>query len=105
MESDILIKIYRDKPNGKDGRLDGSESVWLRLVTGPGDEERRRIKLGPRDLLCFELACQVTAQLAAAAGTHKPKPIPSLTRQISPVVAKMITESGEQGTIADAKML
>lgn len=56
-DGDILIKLYRDKPKGQNGRLSGEEVCWLRIVTGRTEEERRRIKLGPRDLLCIELAC------------------------------------------------
>ncbi len=69
---DILIKLYRDKPRGAHGKLSGEETCWLRLVTGRSEEERRRIKLGPRDLLCLELACNTVLSLAAQAGTHKP---------------------------------
>lgn len=71
-DSDILIKLYRDKPRGQNGRLSGEETCWLRLVTGRSEEERRRIKLGPRDLLCIELACSGVMQLAGVAGNHKP---------------------------------
>lgn len=70
--SDILIKLYRDKPRGQMGKLSGEETCWLRLVTGRTEEERRRIKLGPRDLLCIELACNSVLVLAGAGGTHKP---------------------------------
>ncbi len=72
-ESDTLIKLYRDKPRGAQGRLSGEEVCWLRLVTGRSEEERRRIKLGPRDLLCIELACTSVLSLATHAGTHQPK--------------------------------
>lgn len=71
-ESDTLIKLYRDKPRGQQGRLSGEETCWLRIVTGRSEEERRRIKLGPRDLLCIELACNSVLVLAGQAGTHKP---------------------------------
>jgi len=71
-ESDILIKLYRDKPRGQHGRLSGEETCWLRLVTGRSEEERRRIKLGSRDLLCLELACTCVLSLASEAGTNKP---------------------------------
>ena len=74
-ESDTLIKLYRDKPRGQHGRLTGEETCWLRLVTGRSEEERRRIKLGPRDLLCLELACNSVLILAGEAGTHKPKAV------------------------------
>jgi hypothetical protein len=71
-DSDILIKLYRDKPKGQNGRLSGEETCWLRIVTGRSEEERRRIKLGPRDLLCLELACNSVLVLAGEAGTHRP---------------------------------
>lgn len=73
-DSDILIKLYRDKPRGQQGRLSGEETCWLRIVTGRTEEERRRIKLGPRDLLCIELACTTVMNLSTQAGTHKPAP-------------------------------
>lgn len=72
-ESDTLIKLYRDKPKGAQGKLTGEETCWLRLVTGRSEEERRRIKLGPRDLLCLELASTSVLSLASQAGTHKPR--------------------------------
>lgn len=72
-ESDTLIKLYRDKPRGEDGRLTGEETCWLRLVTGRSEDERRRIKLGPRDLVCLELSCASVMNLAAQAGTHQPR--------------------------------
>lgn len=72
-DSDVLIKLYRDKPRGQQGKLSGEETSWLRLVTGRTEEERRRVKLGPRDLLCIELACQSVMTLAAQAGVHQPK--------------------------------
>lgn len=71
-ESETLIKLYRDKPRGQQGKLSGEETCWLRIVTGRSEEERRRIKLGPRDLLCLELACNSVMILAGEAGTHKP---------------------------------
>lgn len=81
-QSDILVKLYRDKPRGQHGRLSGEETCWLRLVTGRSEEERRRIKLGPRDLFCLDLASNSVLVLAGAAGTHKPvftekKPTPA----------------------------
>ena len=72
-DSDTLIKLYRDKPRGQQGKLTGEETCWLRLVTGRTEEERRRIKLGPRDLLCLELACTSVLSLASQAGTHRPQ--------------------------------
>lgn len=71
-ESDSLVKLYRDKPRGQQGKLSGEETCWLRIVTGRTEEERRRIKLGPRDLLCIELACNSVMILAGQRGTHRP---------------------------------
>jgi hypothetical protein len=71
--SDVLIKLYRDKPRGTQGKLAGDETSWLRIVTGRTEEERRRVKLGPRDLLCIELACSSVMTLAANEKTHQPK--------------------------------
>lgn len=71
-DSDTLVKLYRDKPRGQQGRLNGEETCWLRIVTGRTEEERRRIKLGPRDLLCLELACSAVMVLAGEAGSHRP---------------------------------
>ena len=56
-ENDILVKLYRDKPKGNLGALSGEEVTWLRIISGRTEDERRRIKLGPRDLICIELAC------------------------------------------------
>lgn len=72
-DSDVLIKLYRDKPRGQQGKLAGDETSWLRIVTGRSEEERRRVKLGPRDLLCIELACTTVLSLAAHAGKHSPR--------------------------------
>lgn len=72
-ETDVLIKLYRDKPRGISGKLAGDETSWLRIVTGRTEEERRRVKLGPRDLLSIELACVSVMNLAAHQGTHQPK--------------------------------
>ena len=72
-DSDTLVKLYRDKPRGQQGKLTGEETCWLRIVTGRTEEERRRIKLGPRDLLCLELACTSVLSLSAQAGTHRPQ--------------------------------
>jgi hypothetical protein len=71
-DSDTLVKLYRDKPRGQQGKLSGEEVCWLRIVTGRTEEERRRIKLGPRDLLCLELSCNSVMILAGEAGTHRP---------------------------------
>lgn len=67
-DGDILIKLYRDKPKGANGRLNGEEVCWLRIVTGRTEEERRRIKLGPRDLLCIELACNAVLVHSSSTG-------------------------------------
>jgi hypothetical protein len=71
-QSDILIKLYRDKPAGDGGRLSGAENTWLRIVTGRTEEERRRIKLGARDLLCIDLACSAVMTIAAHKDLHNP---------------------------------
>jgi hypothetical protein len=63
---DVLVKLYRDKPKGIKGGLNGDELSWLRIVTGRSEEERRRIKLGPRDLLCIELACNAVLVLSTS---------------------------------------
>ena len=65
-DGDILVKLYRDKPKGNHGALSGEEVSWLRIVSGRSEEERRRIKLGPRDLLCIELACHSVLTLSAS---------------------------------------
>jgi hypothetical protein len=65
-EGDVLVKLYRDKPKGAQGKLTGEELSWLRIVSGRSEEERRRIKLGPRDLLCIELACNAVLVLSAS---------------------------------------
>ena len=74
-DGDVLVKLYRDKPRGAQGSLTGEEVCWLRIVSGRSEEERRRIKLGPRDLLCLELACNAVLSLAAQGGTHNPRPV------------------------------
>jgi hypothetical protein len=63
---DILIKLYRDKPKGAQGALTGEETSWLRIVSGRSEDERRRIKLGPRDLLCIELACSAVLSMSCS---------------------------------------
>ena len=65
-EGDILVKLYRDKPKGAQGSLTGEEVCWLRIVSGRTEEERRRIKLGPRDLLSLELACNAVLVMSAS---------------------------------------
>jgi hypothetical protein len=65
-DGDVLVKLYRDKPKGAQGALSGEEISWLRIVSGRSEEERRRIKLGPRDLLCIELACNACLILSAS---------------------------------------
>lgn len=86
-DSDILIKLYRDKPRGQQGRLSGEETCWLRIVTGRTEEERRRIKLGPRDLLCIELACNAVFVLAGSSGTHKPQLVNHMAAPINRNIA------------------
>ena len=63
---DVLVKLYRDKPKGAQGALSGEEICWLRIVSGRSEEERRRIKLGPRDLLSLELACGAVLALSTS---------------------------------------
>jgi hypothetical protein len=70
---DILIKLYRDKPKGAQGALTGEEISWLRIVSGRSEEERRRIKLGPRDLLCIELACNSVLSMSCSPIHNSPK--------------------------------
>jgi hypothetical protein len=65
-EGDVLVKLYRDKPKGAQGSLSGEEVSWLRIVSGRTEEERRRIKLGPRDLLSVELACNAVLITSAS---------------------------------------
>lgn len=65
-QGDVLVKLYRDKPKGAQGALTGDETSWLRIVTGRSEEERRRIKLGPRDMLCLELACNSVLTLSTS---------------------------------------
>ena len=72
-ESDTLIKLYRDKPKGEHGRVTGEETTWLRIVTGRSEEERRRIKLGHRDLVCIDLACNAVMTLVGQSGAPGPK--------------------------------
>lgn len=85
---DTLIKLYRDKPQGADNRLNGTENCWLRLVTGPTEVERRRIRLLPRDLIALIEALRMTALFAAVKGTHAPRPIPPtfVHREFNPAV-------------------
>lgn len=92
-DSDTLVKLYRDKPRGTNGKLTGEETCWLRLVTGRSEEERRRIKLGPRDLLCLELACSAVFSLSSNTGTHQPKLVRHITRQINPAVAQQLNDN------------
>ena len=69
-EGDVLVKLYRDKPKGAQGSLSGEEVSWLRIVSGRSEDERRRIKLGPRDLLCIELACNAVLVLSGSPLYH-----------------------------------
>ena len=91
-DSDTLVKLYRDKPRGANGKLTGEETCWLRLVTGRSEEERRRIKLGPRDLLCLELACNAVFSLSSQAGTHQPKLVRTASRQVNPTMAQQLND-------------
>ncbi len=86
-DGDILIKLYRDKPKGANNRLSGEEVCWLRIVTGRSEEERRRIKLGPRDLLCIELACNAVLVQSSEVGviTHTVSAIPAESAQVGQV--------------------
>ena len=68
-DGDVLVKLYRDKPKGSEGALSGEELTWLRIVSGRSEEERRRLKLGPRDLLSVELACNAVLALSTTQGT------------------------------------
>lgn len=72
-DHEMLVKLYRDKPRGAQGKLNGEETCWLRIVTGRTEEERRRIKLGPRDLLSIDLALQSVLTIAAVNNSHKPR--------------------------------
>jgi hypothetical protein len=65
---EVLIKLYRDRPKGAQGSLSGDEMSWLRIVTGKTEADRRRMKLGPRDLICLEIACNtaMTASVLSA---------------------------------------
>lgn len=76
--NEAMVKLYRDKPRGQQGRLSGDETCWLRIVTGKTEEERRRIKLGARDLLCIELACNSVMVLAGREGAHRPSLHPEM---------------------------
>ena len=74
---ETLVKLYRDKPRGENGALNGEEVCWLRIVTGRSEEERRRIKLGSKDLVSLELACNAVLVMSCGAnvvGTSQPAP-------------------------------
>lgn len=68
---DTLIKLYRDKPQ-KSKRVSSNDNVWLRIVTGRAEGQRRRIKLSQKDLLTLELACGAVLSVATACQTHNP---------------------------------
>ncbi len=70
--TDTLVKLYREKPKGADGALTGEETCWLRLVSGIEEAQRRRIRMGPTDLICLELALRTTAELVTNSGNHNP---------------------------------
>jgi|ERR1039458_4207060 hypothetical protein len=76
-EGDMLISLFRDKPRGENDQIAGGEACWLRINTGKLDEEKRLLKMGPRDLLCLEKACEIMVQLAIQGGRHVPLPISS----------------------------
>lgn len=85
-DGDVLVKLYRDKPKGAQGTLSGEEVSWLRIVSGRSEEERRRIKLGPRDLLCIELACNASLILSASPLYQSGETVQNGTRRSSVVV-------------------
>ena len=59
--------VMKTQPSAtQDGALSGEEVSWLRIVSGRSEEERRRIKLGPRDLLSIELACNAVLSLSVS---------------------------------------
>lgn len=90
-EHATLVKLYRDKPIGENGQLSGKENCWLRLVTGPDLEQKRRILLMPRDLICWVEACRLTGVLAAAHRTHQPMPVNKQT-VLKTIKEEVITE-------------
>jgi hypothetical protein len=94
-ESDCLFKLYRDKPQGADGKLSGAETCWFRIVTGPAEQDRRRILLSPRDLICLIEACRLTAILAASFRTHEPKAFDASTihKTVNPELMKRLEEN------------
>jgi hypothetical protein len=83
----VLIKLYRDKPKGAQGNLSGQEISWLRIVTGTTEEERRRIKLGPRDLLSLELSCNAVLTLSGSTAYRATDPRQNGTVRTKPVGA------------------
>lgn len=83
---DILVKLYRDKPMGPNGSLTGKETSWLRIVSGRSEEERRRIKLGPRDLLCVELGCTAVLTMSGSSIYHATERTVSSKTLTGPVV-------------------
>ena len=93
-ESDLLFKMYRDKPQGPGGTLSGEETCWFRIVTGAGELNRRRMLLSPRDLICWIEACRLTAVLAASFRTHEPKAFDATTvsRTVNPELMKRLEE-------------
>jgi len=91
-EGDVLVKLYRDKPKGAQGKLTGEELSWLRIVYGRSEEERRRIKLGPRDLLCIELACNAVLVLSGSPVYQQEAQQPGNIRRS----AQVVTDPGSE---------
>lgn len=89
----VLVKLYRDKPKGAQGALSGEEVSWLRIVSGRTEEERRRIKLGPRDLLCIELACNAVLIASASPLQQSPDMRPTGVRTGKLVVGAPVDQT------------
>jgi hypothetical protein len=75
--SDILIKLYRDRPLGDGGKLTGDESCWLRIVTGHEEHLRKRIKLNSKDLMTIEIACNAVLAVSSNYQTSVKTPLVS----------------------------
>src|ERR1700749_3367580 len=90
--------MSREKPQGSDGELNGTETCWLRLVTGITEDHRRRIRMSDRDLLALIEACRMTCTLVAVAGTHNPIPRPKtyVKHTLNPDMLKEIEEKEER---------
>jgi hypothetical protein len=64
---EVLIKLYRDRGAPREHSENHeslNEQVWLRIVTGKSEEDRRRIRLSQRDLMSIDLACTTAVQMA-----------------------------------------